>query len=100
MLSIVSPLPSQIPSMQATNMATDGSFYQRFFSIIPSELGMLPGLPNEPDYSLCRYSVSYEGFTRLQDAAIGSYETAVYFPREIDKKADCLIILIYAEETK
>lgn len=99
-LSIVSPLPSHIPYAQATNIAADGSFYQRFFSIIPSELGLLPGFPNEPEYNLCRYSVSYEGFTRLQDAAIGSYETAVYFPREIDKKGDCLIILIYAEEKK
>lgn len=93
-------LPKQLPSLQTANMAVDGSFYQRFFSILPPELGLLPGFPEEQSYELSRYSVSYERFIALMNAAVGSYETAVYFPAEPDESENCLVILICAEETE
>ncbi|MBQ8587438.1 MAG: zf-HC2 domain-containing protein [Oscillospiraceae bacterium] len=93
-------LPKQLPSLQTANMAVDGSFYQRFFSILPPELGLLPGFPEEQSYELSRYSVSYERFIALMNAAVGSYETAVYFPQGMDQTETCLVILISAEETE
>lgn len=93
-------LPKQLPSLQTANLAADSSFYQRFFSILPSELGLLPGFPEEQSYDLSRYSVSYERFIALMNAAVGSYETAVYFPQGMDEAETCLVILISAEETE
>ena len=96
-LSLQPPLPSQLPSMQTANIAVDGSFYQRFFSVLPSEFGLLSNFPSEPDFNLSRYSVSYESFSALLDSVIGRYEAAIYLPEEIDEEEDCLIILISEE---
>ena len=81
-------------------MAVEGSFYQRFFSVLPPALGLVPGFPEMPEYNLSRYSVSYERFTALMSAAVGSYETAVYFPEGMDQTETCLVILISAEEAE
>ena len=98
-LSLAHILPSAAPSLASTNMASDGTFYQRFFSVLPAELGLpLSSLPDAPNFCLRRYSIGYDGFVAIMEAAIGTYEASAYFPTDVDAGETCLIILIQTEE--
>lgn len=92
------PMEKRMPQLSV--ITEESTFYERFLSILPSQLLFLRSnaLRSTPDFDLTRYTVPYEDFTALIQSAAGKYAFAVYFPQELDTEEECLVILIRTEE--
>lgn len=93
------PMDTDVQTMP-TVFDSEADFYERFLSSLPTEYSLLGSgtLREMPRFSLSRYSLPYDSFIALLEAAAGKYELSVYLPTDPAEAEACLVIFVCCEE--